>query len=161
MAPFPCPSTSRSNLVPRSTLNRNTAALHNSLLFRHLPLAIPLPQSPHSHLRFLRMSGSPCNLAPIGSFSGVPFPMFPNFPDRSQPAPFRSWTSSRRRAHHPVLEMACVLPAERALVRQVSLVPHVNPVRTVSSALNVNLAHQIVPSVIRESQVLASASPPL
>lgn len=160
MAPFLYRSKSLSNPESLCTPNPNTAAPHNSLPFRRLPLAIPLPQSPHSRLPFRRTSGSPCNPAPIASYSGVPFPMFPNFLNRLEQAPCQSSTSSRRHALRRVLVMVCVLPPGRALVRQVSLVPLVKHVRPVSSALNVNPAHQTAPSVIKESQALASASPP-
>jgi len=57
--------------------------------------------------------------------------------------------------------MVCVPRAGRALVRLASLVLRVNRVGRASSALNVNLVHQIVISATRELQEPASALPPL
>lgn len=161
MVLFPCPSTLLSNPELRSTPNRCTAATNYSLPFRPLPLGTPLPKSPPSHSRFHQMSGSPSNPAPIVSYSGVLSPMSPNFPHQLQQVPSQSWTSSRRRVLQPVLVMACALPMGRALVRLASLVLRVNRVQTVSSDLNVSPVHPTVTSATRESQVQASASPPL
>lgn len=150
-----------SNLESRSTPNRCTAATDSSLPFRPLPPETPLPQSPPSHWCFRQMFGSPCNLAPTVSFSGVPSPILPNFPYQSQRVPLQSWTSSPPPAPLPVLVTVCVPQTGHALVRLASRVLRVNRVQWASSALNVNPVHQIVPNATRESQVPASASPPL
>ena len=160
MAPFPCPSRLLSNPELPSTPNRCTAAAVNSLPFRPLSLGTRLLRSPRSLSRSRRVSGSPCNPAPIASFSGVPSPMLLNFLHQSRQVPLQSWISSRRHAPLLALVTVCVLPMEHALVQPASLVLRVNRVRRVSSVLNASPVHPTVPSATRESQVPASVLPP-
>ena len=161
MAPFPYPSMSLSNPESPHTLNRCTPEVRNLLPFPPPPLAIIPLQSPPSHWPSHQTFGFPSNLAPTVSFSGVPFLTLPNSPNQSRQVLFQSWTSNHRHVLHPVLVTVYVPPAGPALVRLGSPVPPANHVLRVSSVPRVILVHRIVPSVMRESQAPASASPQL
>jgi hypothetical protein len=154
MVPFAYLLTSPSNPESRSTLNPCTVVMPSLLPFRHPPLATSPLQSPPSRWRFPLMSGFPYNPAPTALFSGVPFPISPNSPNRLQPVPFRSWTFSRPRALQPVPAVVCVRQEGNAPAQPVSMALHANRVRKVSLAPHVNRVHRTAQTVIRELQAL-------